>query len=62
MLVRRHRFLKRTLFASGGICSIIDELKGTHPLNTAAPPRVLGYSRTLANVKAPGKKVVLASQ
>lgn len=48
--------LKCTLFASGDICCIIDELKGSHPLNTAPPPSVLGYSRTLANVKAPGKK------
>lgn len=47
--------MKGTLFASGGNCSVLDALKGTHPLNTAPPPRVLGYKRTLANVNAPGK-------
>jgi hypothetical protein len=56
ILVGNYSSLKRTLFASGVICCIIDELKGSHPLNTAPPPSVLGYSRTLANVKAPGKK------
>ena len=50
-------FLKKgTLFAFGEIFSTIDELKGTHPLKTAPPPRVFGYSRTLANVKAPAKE------
>ena len=29
---------KRTLFAFGEIFSTIDELEGTHPLNTAPPP------------------------
>jgi len=32
---------------------MIEELKGTHPLKTAPPPRVFGYSRILDKVKAP---------
>jgi hypothetical protein len=51
--------LKRsTLFAFDEICSIIDVLKGSHPLKTAPPPRVFGYSRTLAKVKAPAKEML----
>lgn len=46
-----------TPLASGGICWITDELKGTQPLKTAAPPRVLGYSRVLAKVNAPEKSI-----
>jgi hypothetical protein len=42
-----------TLFASGEICSMIEELKGTHPLKTAPPPKAFGYSKTLVKVKAP---------
>jgi hypothetical protein len=50
-------FLKTsTCLASGVICSVIDELNGTQPLKTAPPPNVLGYSRTLAKVKAPSKQ------
>ena len=47
---------KGTLFAFGEILSTTDELKGTNPPKTAPPPRVFGYSRTLANVKAPAKE------
>ena len=50
---------KSTLFAFGEICSTIDELKGTHPLKTAPPPRVFGYNRTLAKVKAPAKELLI---
>lgn len=42
-----------TFAASDGNCSGIEELKGIHPLKTAPPPRVFGYIRTLAKVKAP---------
>lgn len=45
-----------TRFASGVIRSIMDELKGTQPLKTAPPPKVFGYNRTLAKVKAPAKQ------
>lgn len=49
-----------TFFASGEIRPIIDELKGTHPLKTARPPRVLGYSKTLAKVKAPANPLLFS--
>lgn len=45
--------LGNTFLASPSIRSIMVELKGTHPLKTAPPPRVFGYSKTLAKVKAP---------
>lgn len=48
---------RSTSFAFGEILSIIDELKGIHPLKTAPPPRVFGYIRTLAKVKAPAKEL-----
>jgi len=49
-------FLKiSTRLASGVTCSVTDELNGIQPLKTAPPPKVLGYNRTLANVKAPAK-------
>lgn len=53
---------KITFFASGVTLSRIEELNGTHPLNTAPPPRVFGYSRTLANVKAPRKFISIQHQ
>jgi len=34
----------------------MEELNGTQPLKIAPPPKVLGYSRTLAKVKAPEKQ------
>lgn len=46
-----------TFFASGVTRSNIEELNGTHPLKTTAPPRVCGYNRTLDNVNAPREKI-----
>lgn len=51
--------LKGTFFASGVIRSTKEELKGTHPLNMAPPPKVFGYSKTLAKVKAPAKLIAI---
>jgi hypothetical protein len=50
------RVTHSTFFASAVILDAKGELKGRKPLKTAHPPRVLGYSRTLAMLKAPEMK------